>query len=388
MEMSSNRAMGLFGEQTLLMDRTGIKTFLSDDDRWKALRGHDRQAHGEFVYGVVTTGVYCRPGCASRLPNRENVRFFEGSKEAEQAGFHPCKRCKPDSTDWKQPQTRAVLEACRKITESDESLSLEELAHVANLSPFYFQRLFKKIVGVTPKQYAMEKRVNRVREHLRKASTITRAMYDAGFASSSRFYEKATATLGMKPSAYKNGAQDVRLHFAIVPCFLGLVLVAATAQGICSIDFGDTVEVLKENLRRRFPKAVFLSPDPDFTAMVAKVLAFLEDPHRGRLDLPLDVQGTAFQRRVWLALQEIPPGGTVSYANIASRVGKPKAARAVARACASNPVAVAIPCHRVVRGNGQLGGYRWGLDRKRVLLERESKGSEQGGAQKAPVMRS
>jgi len=214
---------------------------------------------------------------------------------------------------------------------------------------------------------------------LTKGATVTEAMYDAGFGSSSRFYEQATPMLGMKPSIYKNGAQDVLIRFAVVPCFLGLVLVAATEQGLCAIDFGDTAESLKENLRRRFPKAVFQDPDPQFAAMIGEVLAFLEDPHRDRLGLPLDVQGTAFQRRVWLALQQIPAGDTVSYAEVASRVGKPKAARAIARACAANPVAVAIPCHRVVRGNGQLGGYRWGLERKRVLLERESKPPEKRG---------
>lgn len=261
------------------------------------------------------------------------------------------------------------------IAEADESLSLQELAQVVGLSPFHFQRVFKRIVGVTPKQYAMERRASRLRTHLREDSTITGAMYDAGFASSSRFYEKAAATLGMKPSAFKNGAQDVRIRFTVVPCFLGLVLVAATPQGICAIDFGDNAEALKQSLRRRFPKAVFQDPDRAFSAMITKVLAFLEQRHRSRLDLPLDVQGTAFQRRVWLALQEIRPGDTVSYAGIASRIGKPKAARAVAQACAANPVAVAVPCHRVVRGNGQLGGYRWGVERKRVLLERERKGS-------------
>ena len=384
MEMTSNETMGLLQERTLPVELTDMKVLLSDDDRWEALTKRDSLACGEFVYGVLTTGVYCRPNCTSRLPHRENVRFFETGKDAERAGFRPCKRCKPESTDWKQPQTRAVLKACRMIAEADEPLSLKELAHAAGLSPFHFQRLFKKIVGVTPKQYAMEKRSNRVREHLREDSTVTNAMYHAGFGSSSRFYEKATATLGMKPSIYKNGAQDMRIRFAIAPCFLGWVLVAATAQGICAIDFGDSPETLEEGLHRRFPKAEIHAPDPDFTAMVAKVLTFLEDPHRGRLDLPLEVQGTAFQRRVWQILQEIPPGDTVSYTDIASRIGKPNAARAVAQACAANPIAVAIPCHRVVRGNGQLGGYRWGIERKRVLLERESRGSEQGGAQKNP----
>jgi AraC family transcriptional regulator of adaptative response/methylated-DNA-[protein]-cysteine methyltransferase len=384
MEMTSNQLMASPDQWTLPMEKTGTKVFLSDDDRWHALVEHDSQAYGEFVYGVLTTGVYCRPACASRLPNRENVRFFETSIEAEKAGFRPCKRCKPESAEWRQPQTRAVLKACRVIAEADEPLSLKELAHAVDMSPFHFQRLFKKIVGVTPKQYAMERRANRLRKHLKEDSTITDAVYDAGFASSSRFYEKAAATLGMKPSVYKNGAQDVRIRFAIVPCFLGLGLVAATGQGICSIDFGDTAEALKENLRRRFPRAIFQDPDPQFTAMIGQVLAFLDEPHHGRLDLPLDVQGTAFQRRVWLALQEIPAGDTVSYAYIASRIGKPKAARAVAKACAANPIAVAIPCHRVVRSDGDLGGYRWGSEQKRVLLERESKGSAQVGAQKPP----
>ena len=376
-------------EECLAMGGTTVKrVFSPDDERWQALVKRDPQACGEFVYGVLTTGVYCRPACASRLPNRENVRFFGNREEAEQAGFRPCRRCRPDAPGRDEPHIRAVLKACKRMHEDEPPPSLKELARDAGLSPFHFQRVFKKIVGVTPKQYAMERRAARLREHLRKDSTVTGAMYDAGFSSSSRFYEKAAATLGMKPSVYKNGAQDVRICFAIVPCFLGLVLVAATAKGICAIDFGDTIEALKENLRRRFPKAEVQGSDPGFTAMVAKVLAVLEEPHRGRLDLPLDVQGTAFQRRVWLALQEIPPGDTVSYTDVASRIGKPTAARAVARACASNPVAVAIPCHRVLRGNGQLGGYRWGLDRKRVLLERESKGSEQGGAQKVPAMRS
>ncbi len=353
------------------MEKTGTKVFLSNDDRWHALVEHDPQACGEFVYGVLTTGVYCRPSCASRLPNRENVRFFDTSEKAEKAGFRPCKRCRPEAPEWEQPHIRAVMKACKRIDDADEPLSLKELAAAAGLSVFHFQRVFKKIVGVTPKQYTMEKRASRFRERLTKGTTVTEAVYDAGFGSSSRFYEKATPTLGMKPSVYKNGAQDVSIRFAIVPCFLGLVLVAATGEGICAIDFGDTAEPLKENLRRRFPNAIFQEPDLQFTEIIAKVLAFLENPHRGRLALPLDVQGTAFQRRVWLALQEIPAGDTVSYAEIASRVGKPKAARAIARACGANTLAVAIPCHRVVRGNGQLGGYRWGLERKRMLLARE-----------------
>jgi AraC family transcriptional regulator of adaptative response/methylated-DNA-[protein]-cysteine methyltransferase len=373
MKMTSNKSMALLDKSFTPMGPKDPKAFLSKEDRWQAVVQRDLKACGEFVYGVLTTGVYCRPDCTSRRPNRENVRFFDTGGEAEKAGFRPCKRCKPDATDWEQPHSSAVLKACRMISEADEPLSLKELAHAVDLSPFHFQRLFKKMIGVTPKQYAMETRASRLRDHLRRGSTITEAMYDAGFGSSSRFYEKATATLGMKPSTYKNGGQDKPIRFAIVPCFLGLVLVAATAQGICAIDFGDTAEALKEDLHRRFPKAVFQDPDQEFAVMIARILDFLEDPRRGRLDLPLDVRGTAFQRRVWLALQEIPSGDIVSYTDIASRIGKPKAARAVAQACAANPMAVVIPCHRVVRGDGDLAGYRWGVERKRVLLERERK---------------
>jgi len=266
------------------------------------------------------------------------------------------------------------------MDDSDPPPSLSALAQAAGLSAFHFNRVFKKTVGVTPKQYAMERRASRVREHLRKDSNVTEAMYNAGFGASSRFYEKATATLGMKPSVYKNGAQNTRIRFTVIPSFLGLVLIATTLHGICAIDFGASAERLKEGLYRRFPKAEFQDPDPDFTARIAQVLTFLEDPFPGRLDLPLHIQGTAFQRRVWLALQQIPPGDRVSYADIASRIGKSKAARAVAQACAANPIAVAIPCHRVVRANGQLGGYRWGVERKRVLLERERKGSRKSTA--------
>jgi len=368
--MIKNDSRGL-GQGLSPVKPANLKITLSDDERWEALLQRDSRVSSPFVYGVLTTGVYCRSACPSRLPNRDNVRFFENRMDAEQAGFRPCKRCKPDAQE--PPHTLAVLQACKRMDEADTPPSLKQLAQVAGLSPFHFQRLFKKMVGVTPKQYAMEKLASRLRTNLEKDSTITGAMYAAGFASSSRFYEKAAATLGMKPSTYKNGAQGVQIRFATAPCFLGFVLVGATAQGICAIDFGDTAEALKENLRRRFPKAVFQNPDPRFNKMIRQVLAFLEEPHRSRLDLPLDVQGTAFQRRVWMALQAIPAGDTMTYSEIAARIGKPKATRAVARACAANTLAVAVPCHRVVRGDGQLGGYRWGLERKRLLLERERK---------------
>jgi AraC family transcriptional regulator of adaptative response/methylated-DNA-[protein]-cysteine methyltransferase len=387
MKTTSNHFITLSDGGFLTREPRNSKAFLSLDDRWKALVERDVQARGEFVYGVLTTGVYCRPTCASRRPKRDNVRFFETAKEAEQAGFRPCKRCRPETSDWKPPQIRTVLKACKMIDEAETPPSLKDLAHASGLSAFHFQRLFKRVVGVTPKQYASERRASLLRKHLREGSTVTDAMYHAGFASSSRFYEKARATLGMKPSDYKNGAQDKRIRVAIVPCFLGHVLVAATAQGICAIDLGHNATGLKENLQRRFPKAEFQEAGPEFAVMISKVLTFLEDPHGRSLDLPLDIQGTAFQRRVWLALQEIPPGETVSYADIASRVGEPKAARAVAKACAANPVAVAIPCHRVVRANGQLGGFRWGVERKRALLERERKAAAQRSAPRAPAER-
>ncbi|MCI0399308.1 MAG: bifunctional DNA-binding transcriptional regulator/O6-methylguanine-DNA methyltransferase Ada [Chloroflexi bacterium] len=345
--------------------------FSTDQARWAAVVQRDREAEGAFVYGVVTTSVYCRPGCASRLPNRENVRFFDAWPEAEQAGFRPCKRCQPQLAGRPAPQNEAIVRACQLIEEAETPPSLNELAEVVGLSPYYFHRLFKKTVGVTPKQYAMEKRLGRVRDTLQQDATVTEAMYNAGFASSGRFYEQATTALGMRPAAYQNGAQGLPIWLATKLSYLGWVLVAATAQGICAIEFGESPEMLSERLRDRFPQAEFQDSDPAFEATVAQVLAFLESPQQG-LDLPLDVQGTAFQRRVWLALQQIPAGATMSYGDVAARIGSPKAGRAVAQACASNGIAVAIPCHRVVRGNGELGGYRWGIERKRALLEREA----------------
>ncbi|RPI77230.1 MAG: bifunctional DNA-binding transcriptional regulator/O6-methylguanine-DNA methyltransferase Ada [Desulfobacteraceae bacterium] len=352
----------------------GMKSFLSDDKRWRALVKRDPEALGAFYYGVLTTGVYCRAGCRSRLPKQENVRFFNTCDQAQKAGFRPCRRCRPDIPVGNPLRVKAVLEACRFIEKAESPPSLQELADQAGLSRFYFQRLFKKIVGITPKQYALEKRSNRMREHLQKKKTVTEAVYQVGFASSSRFYEKAADILGMKPAAYQNGAPKQAIRFVVAPSRLGLVLVAATDKGICAIEFGHSPEALQEQLRRCFPKAEFQEPDPHFKAMIQQVLAFLESPRQERFDLPLDIQGTAFQRQVWLALQKIPSGSTASYKEIATRIGRPQAARAVAQACAANPVAVAIPCHRVVRRNGKLGGYRWGIERKRKLLSREQAG--------------
>lgn len=329
-------------------------------------------ASGKLFYGVATTGIYCRRGCPSRRPNPRNVRYFGTPAEAERAGYRSCKRCRPDSPEAPDPRLRIALKACRSIDEAETPPALRELASAAGLSPFHFQRLFKSIVGVTPKQYAMEKRSSRLRRELRDGRAIAPALYEAGFASSSRFYENAAATLGMRPSEYRSGAPGEPIRFTVVRSYLGPVLVAATKRGICAIEFGRSDDALKGRLRARFPKAKLRGPDPGLRQAVAQVLSLLDEPRKRRPALPLDVEGTSFQRRVWRALAQIPAGSTVTYTEIAARVGRPKAARAVARACAANPVAVAIPCHRVVRADGGPGGYRWGVERKKKLLEREA----------------
>jgi AraC family transcriptional regulator of adaptative response/methylated-DNA-[protein]-cysteine methyltransferase len=347
-----------------------VESFTTELGRWQAVVDRDARADGVFVYAVATTGIYCRPGCASRLPNRDNVRFFDTWRDAEAAGFRPCKRCTPHLPAAPDTAMEVAVKACAIIEATDRPPTLQQLADAVGLSPHHFHRLFKRVVGLTPKQYAAEKRLERVRTTIQQDDTITDAIYNAGFESNSRFYETATSALGMKPSTYRNGGADVMIRFATARSYLGWVLVAATDQGICRIDFADTSEALRSRLKASFPQAALLADDPDFGNVVAQVLAFLEKPKRD-LGLPLDIQGTAFQRRVWMALQDIPAGSTVSYGDVAARIGKPQAARAVAQACAANNLAVAIPCHRVVRRDGDLGGYRWGLDRKRALLDRE-----------------
>jgi len=353
------------------MEMKELAVFSTTSSRWEAIVRRDTEAAKAFVYGVVTTGIYCRPGCPSRLPNRENVRFFDTWEMAEAAGFRPCKRCTPQSPDEPDAATRAVVEACRIIETSEQAPTLQALADAVGFSPYHFQRLFKRIVGVSPKQYAVETRLDRVRNGLHEEASVTDAIYGAGFESSSRFYESATASLGMKPSEFRQGGVGMAIRYAVTRCYLGWVLVAATDKGICRIDLDATPEALEARLRADFPQADLQADGTGFDQVLAEVVALLEAPERG-LSLPLDIQGTAFQRRVWTALQEIPAGSTASYSEIAARIGAPKAARAVARACASNRLAVAIPCHRAVRSDGGLGGYRWGLDRKEAILERES----------------
>ncbi|HEY5807406.1 MAG TPA: bifunctional DNA-binding transcriptional regulator/O6-methylguanine-DNA methyltransferase Ada [Povalibacter sp.] len=342
----------------------------SDDRRWAAVLRRDPAADGQFYYSVRTTGVYCRPSCAARTARRENVTFHTTRQAAEKAGFRPCKRCKPDQPPLAEQYAARIARACRSIETSEAAPSLEQLARTAGLSRYHFHRVFKAITGVTPKAYATAHRNERTRTQLRKNSTVTQAIYDAGFNSNAPFYAQAGNALGMKPRDFRAGGANETIRFAVGECSLGAVLVAATDKGVCSILLGDDPEVLVRDLQDRFHRAELIGGDAGFEQLVARVVGFIEAPALG-LDLPLDVRGTAFQQRVWQALRKIPAGSTASYAAMAKRIGAPKAVRAVAQACAANALAVAIPCHRVVRTDGNLSGYRWGIERKRVLLERE-----------------
>ncbi len=346
-------------------------SFSSDRERWIAVTNRDPNADEIFYFSVRTTGVYCRPSCASRPARRENVAFYNTCEEAEQAGFRPCLRCKPNKPPLAKRHAASVAEICRLIESAEEAPKLDELAEAAGMSRYYFHRLFKSITGVTPKAYAAAHRAQRVRDSLPASASVTEAIYDAGFNSSGRFYATSEAVLGMAPSKYRAGGTGASIRFAVGECSLGSILVAMTDKGVCAILLGDDADALVRDLQDRFPKAQLIGGDKDFEQLVAMVVGFVEAPALG-LDLPLDVQGTAFQQRVWQALREIPAGETASYSTIAKRIGSPKAVRAVARACAANPIAVATPCHRVVRNDGGLSGYRWGVERKRALLEREA----------------
>jgi AraC family transcriptional regulator of adaptative response/methylated-DNA-[protein]-cysteine methyltransferase len=340
------------------------------DPRWAAVLARDSRADGTFYYSVKTTGVYCRPSCPSRRPLPGNVRFYKTCAEAEQAGFRPCRRCRPDQPSLAERHAAAVTAACRRIEEADDPPTLEQLAAGAGLSPYYFHRLFKSVTGLTPAAYAVAHRTVRLREGLTRESTVTAAIVDAGYGSSSRFYEQSDQVLGMTPGRYKRGGAETRIRFAVAESSLGALLVACSERGVCAIALGDDPDALVRELQDRFPRAELAGGDAEFEQIVAQVVAFVEKPAVG-LDLPLDIRGTAFQQRVWQALREIPAGSTASYAEIARRIGAPRAARAVAGACAANPLAVAVPCHRVVMNDGALSGYRWGVERKRTLLDRE-----------------
>lgn len=339
--------------------------------RSAAIQRRDRTTAGLFFFGVKTTGVYCRPGCPARMPKSENIDLFQTREEAENAGFRPCKRCRPEEIGVHDRESEIVAEICRRIERADHAPKLAELASGVGLSPHYVHRLFKRTVGVTPRAYAEEERLRRVRGSLRSGQTVTAAMYDAGYHASSRFYENAGGMLGMTPREYREGGRGTDIRHAIVPCSLGLLLVAATPKGICAVRFGDDPELLESELSRDYPHARLIRGDAAFDAWVEEVVALVDKGSAPNAHLPLDIQGTAFQRRVWEALRRIRAGETANYAEIAARVGAPKASRAVGGACASNPLAVLIPCHRVIRRDGSLGGYRWGIERKKRLLQRE-----------------
>jgi AraC family transcriptional regulator, regulatory protein of adaptative response / methylated-DNA-[protein]-cysteine methyltransferase len=341
------------------------------DPRWAAVVARDPNADGKFFYSVKTTGVYCRPSCASRLARSENVAFHSTRAAAERAGFRPCKRCKPDQAPLAVQHAATVERICRRIEGAVTLPNLAALAREAAMSPYHFHRVFKAITGLTPRAYAAADRAQRVRRELGRSRTVTEAIFDAGFNSGGRFYATADQVLGMTPTDYRAGGARTEIRFAVGECSLGSILVAKSAKGVCAILLGDDPDQLTRDLQDRFPRAHLIGADADFEELVAKIVGFVETPAVG-LDLPLDVRGTAFQQRVWQALRKIPAGSTASYSDIAQRIGAPKSVRAVAQACAANAIAVAIPCHRVVRNDGALSGYRWGVARKRALLAREA----------------
>jgi AraC family transcriptional regulator of adaptative response/methylated-DNA-[protein]-cysteine methyltransferase len=346
--------------------------FAADEARWAAVRRRDPGADGEFVFAVSTTGVYCRSTCSARPARRENVSFYATPVEAEAAGYRPCKRCRPDLPPRSEREASLIAEACRSIEAAEEAPSLAWLAGKVGLSAHHFHRVFKRVTGVTPKAYAAAHRQNRVQANLAAGSGVTETIYASGFNSSGRFYEAVSGMLGMTPSAYRKGGEGEEVCHAIGRSSLGCVLVAATRRGVCAILIGDDPAGLRDDLKSRFPKAALVEPAPGFAELVAEVVRFVDDPrHAEGLGLPLDIRGTTFQRRVWEALRAIPSGETATYAEIARQVGSPHAVRAVASACGANKLAVAIPCHRVIASDGGLAGYRWGLERKRRLLERE-----------------
>jgi len=347
---------------------------MDQEQLWQAVERRDPKRDGEFYFGVVTTGVYCRPSCPSRRPLRRNVRFYRTPQEAERDGLRPCKRCRPLETEAPGSAAR-VRELCGYIeTHPEESPDLADLAARAGWSRFYLQRTFKAAIGLTPKQYVDACRLRKLKQSLRQSRDVAGAVYEAGYGSSSRVYERADTRLGMTPNQYRKEGRGVSITYVTVESPVGLMLIGATARGLCSITFGDTAEELVELLRQEYPAAVLepmATPHPPEFQQWMDALAGHLAGDRPRLNLPLDIQATAFQMRVWNYLQSIPYGEVQSYGEVAAAIGRPSASRAVARACATNRVAIAIPCHRVIRGSGEMGGYRWGLARKRALIDLE-----------------
>lgn len=353
-------------EQTLLDELQAI----DDETRWRAVATRDASLDGIIFYGVRSTSIYCKPSCPSKRPAREQVRFFNSHDEAEAAGFRSCLRCRPRAIPALDAQTELITRACRLIEESTDTLSLKELGAALNVSPYYLQRTFTKIVGVSPRQYALAHRVKQFKTNIKDGGTVTGAMYDAGYGSSSRLYEKSDAELGMTPASYARGGRGAKINYTTVACELGRLLVAATARGLCAVRLGDSDAELEAALREEFPEAKIEKDSASLGAYVEAILQHLAGEESG-LRLPLDVRATAFQRRVWSYLQSIPYGEVQSYGEVAARLGQPSAVRAVARACATNGLALVIPCHRVVRSGGEAGGYRWGIERKHALIKRE-----------------
>lgn len=367
------------------MPRTSIRALrtaqrCAAETFWQAVQARDRGADGLFVYAVRSTGIFCRPSCPSRKPRREQVVFFALPQAAEQQGFRACRRCRPCSADLRDARTKAVARVCREIESrihadagdaGEAPVTLAALSGTAGMSPHQLERAFRGVMGITPRQYADAQRMRRLKSRLRKGDDVTTALYDAGFGSSSRLYERAPSQLGMTPATYRQGGAGMRIHYTIVTSPLGRLLVGATERGISALYLGESDTRLEAALQDEYPRAEILRDRNGLEGWVERILAHLrgKEPH---LDLPTDVQATAFQRRVWEELRKIPYGATRTYSEVARAIGRPKAIRAVARACATNPVSVVVPCHRVVREDGNLAGYRWGLDRKRALLERES----------------
>lgn len=343
---------------------------------WRAVQARDARFDGTFVFAVTTTGIFCRPSCTARKPKRRNVVFYDAIDRAERNGFRACLRCKPTQVERNNPQVGAVLRACEMLA-AEDALSLDELSRELGLSPSHFQRTFKQIVGVSPKKYAEAKRMEKFKEELRGGSDVVTAMYEAGYGSSSRLYEKAATRLGMTPAIYKKGGKGMKINYAIANCELGELLVARTKRGICSVTFGDDESQLRDGLHKEFPNAEIAEDAESLKNAVDAILKYLAGKNK-RLVLPLDLQATSFQLQVWEFLQKIPYGETRSYSEVAEAIGDKKKVRAVAQACAKNRVAVVIPCHRVVASDGKLSGYRWGVERKRELLVREARQSTVG----------
>jgi AraC family transcriptional regulator, regulatory protein of adaptative response / methylated-DNA-[protein]-cysteine methyltransferase len=357
-----------------ILETVGLTAMISGEDKfWQAVMARDANQDGKFVFAVSSTGVYCRPSCASKRPRRQNVTFYRRPDEAEHAGYRACLRCRPKAVGG-SPQNELVKSVCRYIAEHlDEPVTLSRLGKVFHQSPFHLQRTFKSVLGITPKAYADSCRMSQLKRNLQAGHSVTRAMYDAGYGSSSRLYERTASQLGMTPDKYRRGAVAAPIRYTFTDSPLGTMLVAATDKGICAIQFGSSEAELEQGLKHEFPFAQRKRDDEGLRAWTTTVLNRLRG-QKLNTALPLDIQATAFQRRVWEYLQSIPYGATRSYSAVAREIGDPKAARAVARACATNPVAIAIPCHRVVREDGDTSGYRWGIERKEALLRMEQQG--------------